>query len=121
MKYFPQICIIILFSLLGEACHALIPAPIPASIYGMVLMFLALALKIIPVKAVKDAGSFLTGLLPVLFIAPIVSLLDYWDVIKSAVAPILIIVLVSTLIVFAVSGWVTQLLMKGRKEERDHA
>lgn len=121
MKYLPQILIIILFSFLGEVCHALIPAPIPASIYGMVLMFLALALKLVPVRAVKEAGGFLTGILPVLFVAPIVSLLDYWDIIKPAVLPILLIVLASTLVVFAVSGLVTQLLMKNRKEGKDNA
>ena len=117
MKYLSQITIILLFSFLGELCHSLIPIPIPASIYGMVLMFAALALKIIPTKAVKDAGSFLTGILPVLFVAPIVGLLDYWETIRDAVIPVVIIVLGSTVLVFAVSGWVTQLFMKNRKEE----
>ena len=117
MKYLTQILLICTFSFLGEVLHALIPWPIPASIYGMVLLFLALALKIIPVRAVKDAGNFLTGLLPVLFVAPIVSLLDYWDVIKGDLLPIVIIVLVSTLVVFAAAGLVSQLLLKGRKED----
>lgn len=117
MKFLSQIALILLFSFLGELCHQLIPVPIPASIYGMVLLFLALALKIIPVRAVKDAGSFLTSLLPVLFVAPIVSLLDYWDVVKGDLLPIVIIVLASTVVVFAVAGLVTQLLMKGRKED----
>ena len=118
MQYLSQLLIIILFSFLGEVCHQLIPVQIPASIYGMVLMFLALALKIVPVKAVKDAGSFLTGILPLLFVAPIVGLLDYWEVIRTAALPIALIVLVSTLVVFAVAGWVTQLLVRARKEEK---
>lgn len=119
MKHLPQLCIIFLFSFLGEVCHYLIPAPIPASIYGMVLLFAALALKLIPVKLVKDAGSFLTGILPLLFVAPIVNLLDCWDTIKASIGSIAAIILLSTVVVFAVSGWVTQLLLKA-KEERNH-
>lgn len=120
MKYLSQLCIIGLFSFLGELCNYWIPAPIPASIYGMLLLFLALALKIIPVTLVKDAGDFLTGFLPVLFVVPIVNLLDCWDTILSALLPIALIILVSTLLVFAVSGWVTQLLLKKKEQEENH-
>lgn len=120
MKYLPQAAIILLFSFLGELCHHLIPAPIPASIYGMVLLFAALALNLVPAKAVKDTGSFLTGILSVLFVAPIVGLLDCWDTIKASIVPILIIVVLSTVLVFAVSGWVTQLLLKDQKEGEEH-
>lgn len=116
MKYLPQIGIICLFSFLGELCHYWIPAPIPASIYGMVLLFLALALKILPVERVRHAGSFLTSILPVLFVAPVVNLLDCWDTVRSAIAPIAIIIFLSTIVVFAVSGWVTQLLLRRKKE-----
>ena len=42
MKYIRQFAIIMLFSLLGELCHLILPFPIPASIYGMVLLFLSL-------------------------------------------------------------------------------
>jgi len=121
MKYLPQLTIILVFSFLGEVCHHLIDIPIPASIYGMVLLFAALALKIIPAKAVKETGGFLTSILPVLFVAPIVGLLDYWDTIRDALIPIVIIVLVSTVLVFAVSGWVTQLFLKNRKEDEADA
>lgn len=120
LKYLPQLCVILLFSFLGELCHYLIPLPIPASIYGMALLFLALALRIVPGKLVKDVGGFLTGILPVLFVAPIVGLLDCWDTIRDAVLPITIIVLISTLLVFAVSGWVTQLLLRREKGDGNH-
>ena len=120
MKFLPQLLIILLFSFLGEICHALIPLQIPASIYGMVLMFLALALKLIPVRAVKDTGSFLAGLLPLLFVAPIVGLLDHWAAIRDALLPILLIVFGTTLLVFAVAGWVTQLLIRGRKGGKEN-
>lgn len=115
MKYLRQTAIIILFSLLGELCRFLIPFPIPAAIYGMVLLFAALSLKIIKLPAVQDAGSFLTGILPVLFVAPCVNLLSCWDALRSALLPILVIIVVTTVLVFAVSGLVTQWIVKGSK------
>lgn len=119
MKYFKQILLIMLFTCLGELLHIWIPAPIPASIYGMVLMFLALSLKIIKVEAVADAGGFLVSILPVLFVVPLVSLMDYWSAIKDAIVPIFFIILASTLLVFGLSGRVTQWIME-RKGGKDH-
>ena len=59
MKYLHQILLILLFSFLGEVLHALLPWPIPASIYGMGLLFAALSLKIIRVEQVKDGDVVL--------------------------------------------------------------
>ena len=38
MKYLRQFCIILLFSFLGEGLHIILPLPVPASVYGLVLM-----------------------------------------------------------------------------------
>ena len=43
MKYLRQFCIILLVSALGEGLHILLPLPVPASVYGLVLMLGALA------------------------------------------------------------------------------
>ena len=67
MKYLRQFGLILLFSFLGEALRALIPLPVPASIYGMALLFLALAAGM-PLSAVEDTGDFLIEIMPVLFI-----------------------------------------------------
>ena len=116
MKYLPQILLILRFSFLGELLHSFIPAPIPASIYGMVLMFLALSLKIVKVPQVRDAGNFLTTFLPVLFVAPIVSLMDCWDVIRPNLLAIAVILLVSTGLCFVITGLSTQFLTGKQKE-----
>ena len=118
MKYIKQFSLILLFSFLGEVCRFLIPLNIPASIYGMLLLFAALSLKLIRVEQVKDAGSFLVSFLPVLFVAPIVSLLDCWEQIKPYLLPILLILLGSTVLCFAVSGRVTQWYV--RRKEKGH-
>lgn len=115
MQYLKQAALILLFSFLGEVCRAVIPLPIPASIYGMVLLFAALSLKIIQSAQVKEAGGFLASALPVLFVAPSVNLIDCWDQMRKAIVPLVVIVLVSTVLTFAVAGVVTKWIMKGEK------
>ena len=66
MKHLRQFLIILLFSFLGEGLKALLPLPVPASIYGLVLLFAALELGIIKLSAVEDAGKFLIEIMPVM-------------------------------------------------------
>ena len=114
MKYLKQIALILLFSFLGEVCRRLIPLPVPASIYGMVLLFAALSLGIVKLEQVKEGGGFLTSILPVLFVAPMVSLLDCWDRLKDELLPIAVIVIVTTVTTFAAAGLVTKWMMGGK-------
>ena len=116
MKYIKQICLILLFSFLGELCRYLIPITIPASIYGMMLLFGALALKIIRIEDVRETGMLLTSILSMLFVVPMVQLMDFWPVMRPVLIPVLVICIVGTVLVFAVSGIVTQwLIRKGEK------
>ena len=115
LRYLKQICLILGFSFLGEICRAVIPLPIPASIYGMALLFAALSLKIVRSAQVKDAGGFLTSILPLLFVAPVVNLMDCWDQVRSAIVPLAVIVVISTVVTFGVAGLVTKLMMRGGK------
>ena len=57
MKYLIQFLIIIAFSFMGELLHYCLPLPIPASIYGIVLLFMALELKWIKVKDIRETSS----------------------------------------------------------------
>ena len=116
MKFLRQMCLILIFSFAGELIRFLLPYPIPASIYGMALMFAALALKLVRVEQVQETGSFLTSILPVIFVAPVVYLMDCWDQIRNVLVPLLAITILSTVIVFGVSGRVTQMLMKRKKK-----
>lgn len=116
MKFFRQILLIFLFSFLGELLRSLIPLPIPASIYGMVLLFLSLSGKLIRLEDIREGGSFLVSLFPVLFVAPIVSLMDCWGDIRSRLLPIGLILILSSVVCFFVSGRVTQWLVSRRRK-----
>lgn len=117
MKYIKQLLWILVFCFIGEAMNALIPLPVPAAVYGLLLMFLALCTGFLKVEAVKDTADFLIGIMPILFIAPAVKILEYWGLIAPVIGPILIILVGTTVIIFAISGTVTRLL--GRKEAPD--
>ena len=53
MKYLKQFLIILAISLLGEVLKELLPLPIPASIYGMVFLFILLLTGVIKLDQVK--------------------------------------------------------------------
>ena len=59
MKFVRQFMIILAISFVGELLHALLPLPVPASIYGLVLMLIGLQTGILPLNAVNEAGGFL--------------------------------------------------------------
>lgn len=112
MKYLKQLLIIAAFSALGEILAWLIPLPVPAAIYGLVLLFLALMTGIVKKEHVADTAHWLIGIMPLFFVAPTVKLLSYWGVIKPALVPILVVLILSTVVVFAVAGLVTQWLRR---------
>lgn len=115
MKYVFQFLRIVVFCLLGELLRFLLPLPIPASIYGLVLLLLALKTGMVKLEQVKQAGSFLTGILPLLFIPGAVGVMELWDVLGRLWLPILIVLIPVTILVFGASGGVTQWIA-GRKK-----
>ena len=106
---------------LAELLAALLPLPIPASVYGLLLMLAALGLKLIRVEQVKKASSFLVGILPILFLVPAVGIMSLWTELRAFLLPCVLAALPVTILVMAVSGLVTQGVQRlGRKEDEPH-
>lgn len=119
MKYLIQFLIIIVFSFLGELLHFCLPLPIPASIYGIILLFVALELKWVKVKDIRETSGFLIAVMPVMFIPAAVGLIDSWQSIGDSWLQYIIVTVVSTFIVMGASGWMTQFVIrKGKKVKR---
>lgn len=116
MKYLSQFLIILGFTFLGEALQRIVPLPIPASIYGLALLFLALCLKIVKLEQVAQVGAFLRSLLPMLFVAPAVSIVENWGLIAHQIVPIALLVVGTTISTFGIAGTVTKLLIKGGEQ-----
>ena len=117
MKFVLQFLIIMVFAFVGELLHYFIPLPIPASIYGIVLLFLALELKVAKVSDIEQTSSFLIAIMPLMFLPPAVGVIESWDLIQGAWLPYVVVTVVSTVVVMAVSGRVTQRIIRkgGRK------
>ena len=117
MKFVLQFLIIMVFAFVGELLHYFIPLPIPASIYGIVLLFLALELKVVKVSDIEQTSSFLIAIMPLMFLPPAVGVIESWDLIQGAWLPYVVVTVVSTVVVMAVSGMVTQRIIRkgGRK------
>lgn len=120
MKYLTQFLRILAFTLAGELLQRLVPLPIPASVYGLVLLFGALNTGLVKLEQVKDAGGFLISLLPILFVSPAVGILDNWEAIRGALIPILALTLLSTVLTFGIAGRATQAMM-GKEEKSNDA
>ena len=121
MKYIRQLCIILAVSLAGEMLKQMIDLPIPASIYGFIIMFLLLQLRVIKEEAVKETGRFLIEIMPLMFIPGAVGILDSWDQLRNSWHIYIFIVIITTVAVMAVAGKVTEgILKREEKHESDH-
>lgn len=125
MRFIKQLLIILGVTFAGEALHFLLPLPVPASIYGLVLMLLCLCFKVFPLRAVEETGDFLIDLMPALFVPATVGVMAAWDVLQPVLLQVALITFLSLFVVMAVSGRVTQWALrreaKHHQEEKHHA
>lgn len=117
LKLFKQFTIIIFLSFLGEILHALIPFPIPASIYGIILLFFLLERKALRIDDVREVSDFLIFIMPLLFIPPAVGLIDVWDELRASLTAYATIIIAVTLIVMVSTGRITQWFLQNQKEK----
>lgn len=117
MKLLRQMAVIMGVSFLAELMEILIPLPIAASMYGLVLMLLGLATKVIPLEKVEGAADFLIEIMPLLFVPPTVSIIANVDALKSILIPLLVICITTTILIMAVTGRVAQGIMRSGKKE----
>lgn len=118
MKYVFQFSIILLISFIGELLSAFIPLPIPGSIYGLLLMLLLLCTKVIKLHHVKAASDFLIEIMPIMFIPVTVGIMNSYKTLTSILPEILITVILGTSIVMAVTGIVTQAIIRSSEKKR---
>ena len=118
MKYLTQFGIILAISFVGEVFNRIIPLPIPASIYGMILLFVGLLTGVIKLSSVKDTGKFLIEIMPLLFIPATVGLIEAWARMQDFLLAIIVISLVSTVVVAAASGRITQLIINRKAKKQ---
>ncbi len=118
MRYLSQFLIIFGFTLLGEVLQRLIPLPVPASVYGAVLLFAALCLGLVKLEWIRETGHFLVSILPLLFVSPAVGIVENLNIIQGDLLWIILLLACSTVLVFGISGRIAQWLV-GEEENPD--
>ncbi len=117
MKHIKEFGIIIFISFIGEILHTIIPLPIPASIYGLVIMLICLGTKFIKLDDVRDTSVFLIEIMPMMFIPVAVGLMTSWNTIKPNLIPYAVITVVSLVAVIGISGWSAQFVIRRSKKD----
>lgn len=121
MKFIKQLSVILTISLIAELMEYLIPLPIAASMYGLVLMLVGLITKIIPLEKVEGAADFLVEIMPIMFIPPTVGIMTSVEALKEMLVPLCVISVVSTVLIMAVTGRVSQGIIRRNDGQRKHA
>lgn len=118
MKLLEQFGIILTLTFIVETFKELVPLPVPASVYGLILMLILLKFKILTVDGIKDASKLLIETMPIMFIPAAVGLLNAWDTIRGLLIPLTIVVSISTITVMVISGHITQFLIISSKKKK---
>ena len=117
MRYLFQFGRILAFCFAGEVLHAVLPLPVPASVYGLLLLLLALCFGIVRLEQVRETGLFLTGIFPLLFVPAATGVMELWAELGAMLLPAVISIVPVTVLVFAAAGRTTQALIR-RKEKK---
>ena len=118
MKYMKQIGLIASISFISELLHFFLPLPIPASVYGMVILFVLLCTGVIKLPQIEALADWLLSVMPIFFIAPSVGLINSFDSIKGQVIPLVVICFVSTVVVTSLTGLISQAIIRLQKKKK---
>ena len=121
MKFLRQFIIILVISFIGELLKYILPLPVPASIYGMVILFVGLLTGLIKLENVREAGRFLIEIMPIMFIPAVVGVMASWGVLSPILVPVAVIIVVALITVMAVTGRLAQMIIRfDKKKEKKH-
>ena len=112
MKIIRQIGIIFTVCWLSQVIAEFLPFDFPASVIGMIFLFICLLTGLLKIEHIQEKSDFLLGNMAFFFVPAGVSIMNYFDILKSSAVQLLIICIVSTVITFAVTAYSVKLTMK---------
>lgn len=118
VKYIFQFARITAFCLAGEILAVVLLLPIPASVYGLLLMVAALKTGVLKLDQVRETGLFLTGIFPLLFVPAAAGVVELGSQLMDLLLPAVLAIVPITALVMAVTGMVAQ-KCAGRKEHKN--
>ena len=100
-------------------CNKLLPLPVPAGVYGLIFMLIFLMQGIIPLDAVEQVGNFMLETMSIMFLPAAVGIMTVTKLLMPVLVPYLVIIVLSTIIVMAVTGLVSQRILKITESRED--
>ena len=121
MNIMGELALIFGICLVGEGVAALLPVAFPASVISMVLLMVLLLTGVVKDRHIQTASHFLVANMAFFFLPSFVGLLEHIELLKSQLVPLLLIIVLTTPVVYLVTGWTVRLLVlrhRNRKEDR---
>ena len=120
MKIIRQIGIIFTVCWLSILVEKILPFAFPASVIGMILLFICLLTGVLKIEHIQEKADFLLENMAFFFVPAGVSIINYFDVLKSTWIQLVVICVISTVVTFAVTAWSVKLTVRllGRLRER---
>ena len=117
VKYIFQFARITAFCLAGQILAVVLPLPIPASVYGLLLMVAALKTGVLKLDQVRESGLFLTGIFPLLFVPAAAGVVELGSQLINLLLPAVLAIVPITALVMAVTGMVAQKCAGGKEHK----
>ena len=113
MKYsiFQQALTFAVILLISKIIESFIPIPMPASVIGLVLLFIALCTGIVKLGQVETVGTALTNNIGFLFVPAGISVINSLPILKQSPILIILLIIISTLLLLICTGFASQLLV----------
>lgn len=112
MKIIKQIGIIFTICWLSEVMEHFLPFAFPASVIGLVLLLICLLTGLLKIEHVQEKSDFLLSNMAFFFVPAGVSMINYFEILKSSFIQLIIICVISTVITFAVTAYSIKLTIK---------
>ena len=114
-----QICLLSIFSYIGKVIQNFFHLEIPGSIIALILLFICLSLKIIPVRFIEQGAGFLLSILTLFFIPATVGIMNYPSLLSLQGVVFFVVILLSTIITIAIAGTASQFFEKKGHKRKD--
>lgn len=120
MKIIRQIGIIFTVCWFSVLVEKVLPFAFPASVIGMILLFICLLTGVLKIEHIQEKADFLLENMAFFFVPAGVSIINYFDVLESTWIQLVVICVISTVVTFAVTAWSVKLTVRllGRLRER---
>ena len=119
MKLIREVLWIIFFTFVGEILNASLPLPVPAGVYGLILMLIFLMRGIIRLDEVEQAGNFLLETMSIMFLPAAVGIMTVSKLLLPVLFPYMVIILFSTFLVMAVTGLSAEFILRKTESEEE--